>query len=187
MVQNDSFSHFQYGTTALVWASRKGNAEIVDTLLKAGATVDTAGMVIDILFLIFLVRNLPFVILNTQYSWTSLLVAALGNHVEVVSLLLEHKPNVNAVDKDGFTALSIACRDGFHEIVNALLNAGAYINIQDKSGDTNLIHAVKCGHRGVVESLLKKYVDVDIAGKVSDAIFQQKLSNSPVLLTTFSS
>lgn len=103
------------------------------------------------------------------------MVATLGNHVEVVSMLLEHKPNVNAVDKDGCTALSIACRDGFHEIVNALLNAGAYINIQDKSGDTNLIHAVKCGHRGVVESLLKKYVDVDIAGKVSVAIFQEKI------------
>lgn len=88
--------------------------------------------------------------------------------MEVVLLLLEHKPNVNAVDKDGCTALAIACRDGFHEIASALLNAGAYINIQDKSGDTNLIHAVKGGHRGIVESLLKKYADVDIPGKVSE-------------------
>jgi len=93
-------------------------------------------------------------------------VATLGNHVEVVSLLLEHKPNVNALDKDGCTALAIACREGHHEIANALLNAGAYVNIQDRVGDTNLIHAVKGGHRGVVESLLKKYADVDIAGKV---------------------
>lgn len=86
--------------------------------------------------------------------------------MEVVSLLLEHKPNVNALDKDGCTALAIACREGYHEIANALLNAGAYVNIQDRAGDTNLIHAVKGGHRGVVESLLKKYADVDIAGKV---------------------
>lgn len=35
----------QYGTTALVWACRKGNVDIVDSLLKAGANVDTAGMV----------------------------------------------------------------------------------------------------------------------------------------------
>lgn len=28
-----------------MWASRKGHVEIVDTLLKAGANVDTAGMV----------------------------------------------------------------------------------------------------------------------------------------------
>jgi hypothetical protein len=39
------FFFLQYGTTALVWACRKGNADIVDSLLKAGANVDTAGMV----------------------------------------------------------------------------------------------------------------------------------------------
>lgn len=93
-------------------------------------------------------------------------MATLGNHVDVVLLLLEHKPNVNALDKDGCTALALACREGHHEIASALLNAGAYVNIQDRAGDTNLIHAVKGGHRGVVESLLKKYADVDIAGKV---------------------
>lgn len=86
--------------------------------------------------------------------------------MEVALLLLDHKPNVNALDKDGCTALAIACREGHHEIASALLNAGAYVNIQDRTGDTNLIHAVKGGHRSVVESLLKKYADVDIAGKV---------------------
>lgn len=48
----------KYGTTALVWACRKGSAEIVDMLLKAGANVDTAGM----------------------YSWTPLLVVSFSNH-----------------------------------------------------------------------------------------------------------
>lgn len=65
-----------------------------------------------------------------QYSWTPLLVATLGNHVDVVNRLLEHKPNVNALDKDGCTALTIACKEGYHEIAVALLNVGAYINIQ---------------------------------------------------------
>lgn len=115
---------------------------------------------------------MPIVIVpfSLQYSWTALLVATLGNHVDAVLLLLEHKPNVNALDKDGCTALAIACREGHHEISNALLNAGAYVNIQDRAGDTNLIHAVKGGHRGVVESLLKKYADVDIAGKVTELL-----------------
>jgi len=35
----------QYGTSALVWACRKGDVELVDSLLRAGANVDTAGMV----------------------------------------------------------------------------------------------------------------------------------------------
>lgn len=65
-----------------------------------------------------------------MYSWTALLVATQGNHVDVVNLLLEHKPNVNALDKDGCTALMIACKEGYYEIATALLNSGAYINIQ---------------------------------------------------------
>lgn len=65
-----------------------------------------------------------------MYSWTPLLVATMGNHLEIVNLILEHKPNVNALDKDGHTALTIACKEGFLEIAQALLNYGAYINIQ---------------------------------------------------------
>lgn len=133
----------KYGTTALVWACRKGNAEIVDMLLKAGANVDTAGM----------------------YSWTPLLVAASAGHQEVIALLLERKPNVNSLDKDGSTALSIACKEGFQEIASALIAAGAYLNSQDRNGDTPLINAVKGGHRGICEALLKRHVDIDLQGK----------------------
>lgn len=45
-------------------------------------------------------------------------------------MLLEHKPNVNALDKDGYTALAIACKEGFYDIALALMNSGAYINVQ---------------------------------------------------------
>lgn len=65
-----------------------------------------------------------------MYSWTPLLVATYGNYVDVVNLLLEHKPNVNALDKDGCSPLTIACKEGYYEIAAALLSAGAYINIQ---------------------------------------------------------
>ena len=39
------FCVWQYGTTALIWACRKGNLEIVETLLGEGAAVDASGMV----------------------------------------------------------------------------------------------------------------------------------------------
>lgn len=35
----------QYGTTALVWAARKGHVDCVRALLESGANVDAAGMV----------------------------------------------------------------------------------------------------------------------------------------------
>lgn len=64
-------------------------------------------------------------------SWTPLLVATAGNHVDVINVLLEHKPNVNALDKDGYTALAIACKEGYDEIAMALLLVpGIYVNLQ---------------------------------------------------------
>jgi len=80
----------------------------VRALLAAGALPDQVGM----------------------YSWTALLQATQGNYIEIVQLLLEHKPNVNALDKDGCTALTLACKEGYYEIAVALLNSSAYINIQ---------------------------------------------------------
>lgn len=47
-----------------MWACRKGNVEIVDLLLKAGANVDTAGM----------------------YSWTGLLVVSHRQFVTILQL-----------------------------------------------------------------------------------------------------
>lgn len=53
-----------------------------------------------------------------------------GNHIDIVQMILEHKPNVNALDKDGCTALTLACKEGYHEIAVSLINCGAYINMQ---------------------------------------------------------
>jgi len=72
-------------------ACRKGYDDIVEILLRAGASVDAVGM----------------------YSWTPLLVATRGNFIAVVEKLLEKSPNINTVDKDGLTALAISCKEGF--------------------------------------------------------------------------
>lgn len=61
-------------------------------------------------------------------------MATRGNYVDLVNLLLEHRPNLNAMDKDGGTALTIACKEGYTEIATALLNAGAYVNMQVRGG-----------------------------------------------------
>ena len=81
---------------------------IISLLLAAGSCIDAVGM----------------------YSWTPLLVATRGNHVEAVNLILEKSPNVNSVDRDGMTALAVACKEGYSEIAFKLLTAGAYTNLQ---------------------------------------------------------
>ena len=65
-----------------------------------------------------------------MYSWTPLLVAVRGNYPAIVSLLLDHSPNVNAVDQDGLTALAIACKEGSTDIAYQLMATGAYVNVQ---------------------------------------------------------
>ena len=77
-------------------------------MLSAGSSVDAVGM----------------------YSWTPLLVATRGNHIEAVDLILEKAANINAVDRDGMTALAIACKEGYTEIAFKLLASGAYTNLQ---------------------------------------------------------
>jgi ankyrin repeat-rich membrane spanning protein len=67
-------------------------------------------------------------------------VATAGNHVEVVKLLLDHKPNVNALDKDGCSALTLACKEGFHEVAVTLINYGAYINISVRLANLKAIY-----------------------------------------------
>ncbi|KOB76359.1 Kinase D-interacting substrate [Operophtera brumata] len=150
----------KYATSALCWASRAGDVTAAGALLRAGADPNTAGMYCwtPLLQATQGERRKPLTSWpgdvtaagalrragadpNTagMYCWTPLLQATQGNHSEIVQMLIEHKPNVNALDKDGYTALAIAY--------------------------TPLIHAVKGGHKNIVEALLKKHVDVDLPGK----------------------
>ena len=53
-----------------------------------------------------------------------------GNYADIVALLLEKSPNVNAVDADGMAALAHACKEGHEDVAVKLLKAGAYTNVQ---------------------------------------------------------
>lgn len=52
-------------------------------------------------------------------------LAAEGHHTEVVSILLQNKVDVDAIDNKQLTALHLAARKGFGDIVRLLLAAGA--------------------------------------------------------------
>ncbi|MCK7510253.1 MAG: ankyrin repeat domain-containing protein [Desulfobacterales bacterium] len=51
---------------------------------------------------------------------------------DIAQLLIAHKADVNAVDKDEVTALMIACEKGNVDLVSALLKAGADVNKKSK-------------------------------------------------------
>ena len=97
-----------YDGTALIAAAHLGHAEVVRTLISAGAPLDH-------------VNNL---------GWTALIESiVLGdggkNHTDTLDALVKAGANVNLPDRSGFTPLRLAKARGYNEMVRILEAAGA--------------------------------------------------------------
>jgi ankyrin repeat protein len=97
----------RYDGTALIAAAHLGHAEVVRTLIKAGAPLDH-------------VNNL---------GWTALIESiVLGDggprHTDTLKALVEAGANVNLPDRNKQTPLTLARRRGFAEMVKILERAG---------------------------------------------------------------
>lgn len=86
---------------------------------------------------------------------TPLIAAASEGHVEVVTLLLEKKIELNSKDKDGTNALMAASARGHNLVVSLLLKAGAAVNEQNADGHTALMFAYN--GKNQVETLWERY------------------------------
>lgn len=86
--------------------------------------------------------------------------AAKNNYADVVTLLLEKRVDINAVDDAGHTALILAAENGNKDIVELLIKNGA-----DPSAKHNeaLLRAAERGHTEVIKLLLENGVAVDPA------------------------
>jgi len=98
----------RYDGTALIAAAHLGHAEVVQTLIKAGAPLDH-------------VNNL---------GWTALIESiVLGDggprHVATLKSLVEAGANVNLADGHGQTPLTLARQRGYKEMSEILGRAGA--------------------------------------------------------------
>ena len=98
----------RYDGTALIAAAHLGHADVVRTLIQAGAPVDH-------------VNNL---------GWTALIESiVLGDggprHTETLRVLMEAGANVHLPDRSGQTPLSLARARGYETMVRLLQNAGA--------------------------------------------------------------
>ena len=98
----------RYDGTALIAAAHLGHAEVVRTLLRAGAPLDH-------------VNNL---------GWTALIESiVLGDggprHTETLRALVDAGANVNLADRAGRTPLALARERGYDAMVTLLERAGA--------------------------------------------------------------
>ncbi|CAD8123426.1 unnamed protein product [Paramecium sonneborni] len=95
--------------TALHFASNEGNLEIINILLKNGATVDSL----------------------TKFQRTPFFLTVIQNFIDCANVLLEHNANINIQDKDGNTPLHIASQIGSIEMISFLLEKKADPNIRN--------------------------------------------------------
>ena len=106
------------GDSALMLASLRGHAGVVDQLLKAGAAFDHEG-------------------------WNPLLYAAFEGRAAIAGLLLDKGANPNALAPNKSTPLMFAARNGHDEVVARLLKVGANLDLANDQKETAESWAVK--------------------------------------------
>ena len=136
------------GTTALHWAAIKGDAELAQMLIFAGANVRATTRI---------------------GAYTPLYLAAKGGHSGVVAALLTAGADAKAVTSNGTTPLMIAAAAGDTRSIASLIENGADINAKDGAkGETPLIFAAGFNRTEAVKLLLARGADHKASTKVVD-------------------
>ncbi|MDE0073263.1 MAG: ankyrin repeat domain-containing protein [Gammaproteobacteria bacterium] len=132
------------GMTALHWAAERGDAELADVLLYAGARVD-AGTRIG--------------------HYTPLHLASRRARATVVEVLLDAGSDPNAsTTNSGATPLHLAAATGDPAVVEVLVEAGADVNGREGAwGQTPLIFAAASNRVAALEVLLGAGADLSLA------------------------
>ena len=135
-----------YGVTALIDASFKGQKEIVELLILEGADLNA----------------------QDRQGDTALMNAALKGHIEIVELLISNGADVSVKDKSGNTALIDSAkyaRESACEIITLLKDNGADVDAKNKLGLTALIYAAQGGQFENMECLITEGADVNAKSK----------------------
>lgn len=134
--------------TALMLASERGHAKVVDMLLKKGAYVHNS---------------------SEPEGFTALHWAALSGYSDVARLLLRHGASVAArANCTLYTPLHLAALYGHEAVVASLLGAGSDFDGNSWEVDPPLKLAAQMGHRTVVNLLLRRGAELGMEGRSSN-------------------
>jgi ankyrin repeat protein len=136
------------GTTALHWAARTGDAELVQMLVYAGANVKAT---------------------TRLGAYTPLMMAAQAGHSAAVAALIAGGADLKATSTTGTTPLMFAAQSGDTRTVTMLVEGGADVNARETAmGQTPLMFAAAYNRVDVVRLLLARGADVTATSKVVD-------------------
>ena len=154
-------------TTALDYAVRNGNREMIQVLLSANVDVnskDEDGQTALMMLTERATSEIVWDLVNAgakvnsrdKDGDTALITIAEENNVEALKALLDAGAKVDASNRDGETAMMKAAASGLVNNVRALIMAGADVNARDKKGKTALMYA-KENNEPAVARLLKAH------------------------------
>jgi len=133
------------GTTALHWAARNDDSNLVDRLIRAGADARATN----------------------RYGVTPIALACENGSATVVERLLKAGVNANTTGPLGETALHLCARTGRPEAVKALIARGATIDtIENWRGQTPLMWAAAEGHADTMRVLIEAGADVNARSSI---------------------
>jgi len=136
------------GTTALHWAAIKGDADLAQMLIYAGANVRAT---------------------TRLGAYTPLYLAAKGGYSSVVAALLAAGADAKVTTTNGTTPLMIAAAAGDPRTITSLVENGADLNARDGAkGETPLMFAAGFNRTEAVKLLLARGADHQATTKVVD-------------------
>jgi ankyrin repeat protein len=152
---NEWIDHYneRYNELLLINMTNHDNLNAIQKLLYSGVNVNTQ-----------LINGL-----------SSLHVAAMDGHTEIVRILIKAEASVNLINNDGKSPLYLAAMDGNTEIVKILLDGGANVDLIDNDGNSPLYLVAGKGHTETVKILLEGEASVNLTNKDG---------NSPLYIST---
>ncbi|HYE86438.1 MAG TPA: ankyrin repeat domain-containing protein [Vicinamibacterales bacterium] len=137
------------GMSALHWAAERGDGELADILIYAGANISAVTRI-------------------GQY--TPLHLAAKSGSASVTRALIKAGADVNAkTSTSGVTPVHMAASAGSAEVINLLADAKADLNATEtEAGQTPLIFAAGLNRAEAIKALIARGADPSITTKVID-------------------
>jgi ankyrin repeat protein len=145
------------GTTALHWAVRANDQDVVAVLIRGGARAQVAN----------------------RYGITPLSLAATNGSAAIIEALLKAGADPNSTLPEGETALMTAARTGQADAVKALLVHGADVRAREHVfGQTALMWAAGENHGEAAQALIDGGAEIDTTSTIFDPPTRWSLSNS---------
>jgi uncharacterized protein len=149
------------GMTALHWAAERGDTELAEMLVYAGANVSAVTRI---------------------GLYTPLHLAAKSGSVGVAKALVKAGADVNVKSNpSGATPMHLAALTGSADMINLLADAKADVNAREAEWEqTPLIFAASANRAAAITALLKRGADANVSSKTIDVSKQSALDRAAV-------